>query len=244
MKAIIFAAGLGTRLSPLTDKKPKALIEINGTPLIEIVIERLKLFGIRDMIINVHHFAGMIIDFLDKKENFQINISVSDESDLLLDTGGGLKKASWFFDDGKPFVAHNTDVLSNIDINRLYEAHCSSDALATLVVRKRKTQRYFLFDKKMTLCGWKNISTNEVKYIKSPDPDLTPLAFSGIQIISPSIFDLMDEGVFSITGTYLDLAKDHNIQAFVDDSSLWMDLGKKQDLDEAGRVVDEIKSYI
>ncbi|MFH1319300.1 MAG: nucleotidyltransferase family protein [Bacteroidota bacterium] len=242
MKAIIFAAGLGTRLSPLTDKKPKALIEINGIPLLEIVIERLKFSGIRDMIINVHHFAGMIIDFLNKKENFWINISVSDESDLLLDTGGGLKKASWFFDDNKPFLAHNVDILSNIDLNRLYEAHCRSDALATLVVRKRKTSRYFLFDKKMTLCGWKNTTTNEVKYIKSSGSDLTPLAFSGIQIIDPSIFDLLDEGVFSITGTYLDLAKDHKIQAFADDSTLWMDLGKKQDLDEAGRVIDEIKS--
>ena len=185
----------------------------------------------------------MIIDFLKGKKNFSIDISVSDESDRLLDTGGGLKKAAWFFDDNKPFLAYNVDVLSTINIHRLYKTHCRSNALATLVVRNRETSRYFLFDKENKLCGWKNTSTNEVKYAGQQRAGLTPLAFSGIQIIDTSIFDLMDYDIFSMTYTYLNIAGMNEVRAFIDKSPIWMDMGKKQNLDEAGKLLDEINYF-
>ena len=144
MKALIFAAGLGTRLKPLTDKIPKALIPIGGKPLLEHVILKLKASGFNEIIVNVHHFPDQIIDFLKSKNNFDIRIEVSDERNLLLDTGGGIKNTAWFFDDGKPFLVHNVDILSNVDLNDLYNEHIHSDSLATLVVSKRDTFRYLL----------------------------------------------------------------------------------------------------
>ena len=162
MKALIFAAGLGTRLRPLTNDKPKALVEINGMPLLEIIIRRLKFFGVKDIIINVHHFAPLVKNFLKKKNNFDINIAISDETDLLLDTGGGLKKCADFFSDGKPFIIHNVDILSDIDLKKMYDAHVKSKALATLSTRHRATSRYLLFNKKNTLHGWMNVRSGKM----------------------------------------------------------------------------------
>ncbi len=242
MKAMILAAGLGTRLRPLTESKPKALVEINQIPLLEIVIKRLKLYSFNEIIINVHHFANQIIDFIKEKNNFGIDIRVSDETDLLLGTGGGLKKASWFFNNNTPFPVHNVDILSDIDLKQLYEAHINSEALATLAVRNRQTTRFLLFDNGNNLRGWKNIRTGEIKIEKQSESDLIPLAFSGIHIINPSIFDLMPEQrVFSMIDLYLNLAKNYKINAFNHDSSLWIDIGKKESLIEAGKILNQIK---
>ncbi|MCK4448584.1 MAG: nucleotidyltransferase family protein [Candidatus Marinimicrobia bacterium] len=242
MKAMILAAGLGTRLRPLTNSKPKALIEINKIPLLEIVIKRLKLYGFNEIIINVHHFVDQIIGFLKEKNNFSIDIRVSDETDLLLSTGGGLKKASWFFNDSKPFLVHNVDILSDINLKQFYGAHVNSEALATLAVRNRQSSRYLIFDNDNNLCGWKNTKTNEVIIAKQSKSDLIPLAFSGIHIINPSIFDLMPEQhVFSMIDLYLNLAANYSIKEFNHDSSMWIDIGTKESLIEAGKILDQIK---
>jgi MurNAc alpha-1-phosphate uridylyltransferase len=235
MKAMILAAGLGTRLRPLTDHTPKALIEVNGIPLLERVIQRLKFYGFHEIIINVHHFAGRIIEFLQQKRNFGIDIRISDETAQLLDTGGGLKQSAWFFDDGQPFLAHNVDILSDLDLRELYEAHLLSEALATLAVSNRPSLRYFLFNQEHLLCGWQNIKTKEIKITRpTPESDLIPLAFSGIHVLQPAIFDLMPEqDIFSITDTYIQLAADHPIVAFNHDQSFWLDLGRPDQLQKA-----------
>ena len=243
MKAMILAAGKGTRLLSITDSKPKALVEINQVPLIEIVIKRLKSYGFNEIIINVHHFAESIIEFLNKKKNFDIKIAISNETDLLLDTGGGLKKTSWFFNDNMPFLVHNVDVLSDINLKQLYEAHIQSEALVTLAVRKKKSSRYLLFDNNNKLCGWKNIKGNKIKLVKSPDirteTNLNPLVFCGISVINPLLFELITEqGVFSIIDVYIRLAENNNIVAFNHDGSLWMDVGKKENLKVAGEVLN------
>ena len=237
MKAMIFTAGLGTRLRPLTNDRPKALIEINGVPMLQLLIERIKSFGFNDIILNVHHFADQVINFLKKKKNFGINISISDETKLLLDTGGGLKKVAWFFNDNKPFLLYNVDILTDLNLKLLYNIHCQSDALATLTVANRDSSRYLLFDKDYCLCGWKNVETKETKIIKNKKTDLILLAFSGIHVINPEIFKLIKrKGVFSIITAYLDLAKNYKIKAFIDNDSLWMDLGKKDNIIEAEKL--------
>ncbi len=208
-------------------------MEINGKTLLETTVSKLKSHGFNEIIVNVHHFADKIIDFLKLNNNFGINIAISDERDLLLDTGGGLKKASWFFDDNKPFLVYNVDILSDIDLNKLYQAHVGSNVLATLAVRERKGSRYFLFDKNHILCGWKNTATGETIILKNKEKDLTPLGFSGIHVVSPEILSMITEqGVFSIKDVYLRLAKKHNIKAYKHDG-FWMDLGKKENLTEA-----------
>jgi MurNAc alpha-1-phosphate uridylyltransferase len=242
MKAMILAAGLGTRLRPLTDHIPKALIEVNGIPLLERVIQRLKFCGFHDIIINVHHFAEHIIEFLQQKRNFGINIWISDETAQLLDTGGGLKQAAWFFDDGQPFLVHNVDILSDLDLRELYEAHLQSEALATLAVSNRSSSRYFLFNQEHLLCGWQNIKTKEIKITRPTlESDLIPLAFSGIHVLQPAIFDLMPEqDIFSITDTYIQLAADHPIVAFNHDQSFWLDLGRPDQLQKAGGMLSHL----
>ncbi len=225
-KAMIFAAGLGTRLKPLTDNKPKALVEVNGMPLIEIVIKQLIKFGFTEIIINVHYYASQIIDFVKNNKSFGANIHFSDETDKLLGTGGGLKKAEHFFND-EPFLVHNVDIISDIDLDDLYNYHINNEALATLAVRSRKTSRYFLFDDKLSLCGWKNFKTNDIKIAKPPLSKLTPIAFSGIQIISPEIFQYINnKSAFSITDIYITLAGRYLISAYKHDNTFWMDIGK------------------
>lgn len=232
MKAMILAAGMGTRLGTLTAEKPKALVEVNGRTLLEHVVENLKSFGVKEIIINVHHFGGQIIDFLKQKNYFGIRIEISDERDALLDTGGGLMKASYFFDDGKPFLVHNVDVLSHIDLHKLEIYHACIRSLATLVVKHRETSRYFLVDKYQLLCGWKNKKTGEKMVVRYGEK-LTEAAFSGIQILSPEIFRLCNKkGAFSLTEMYLDLAAENKIVAY-NDGSLWFDLGKPDNIAEA-----------
>lgn len=236
MKAMIFAAGLGTRLKPLTDTIPKALVPISGKPLLEHVIEKLKDSGFDEIIINIHHFPNQIIEFLKAHNNFGIRIEISDERNLLLDTGGGLKKASWFFDDDKPFLVHNVDILSNIDLKSLYNEHLRSGAIGTLTVSKRETFRYFLFDDDERLCGWINEKTGEIKPKTLKKPALFhKLAFSGIQILSPKIFDLMDntDEVFSITNFYIDKCKEYYFRGYEPEEYKMIDVGKINAIGEA-----------
>ena len=241
MRAMIFAAGLGTRLRPLTDLKPKALVEVAGKPMLEIVLLRLKKYGFNDVIINVHHFADQILSFLEENQNFEMNISISDEKDLLLDTGGGLKKARHFFADGRPFVVHNVDVLTDIDLGALYRFHCENNPLSTILVRHRRGSRFFLFDHKRQLCGWKNVKTDAQIIARRTSDPLEQIAFSCIHVIDPAIFNHMEEsGVFSIIDVYLRLAKNHKILGFVDDESHWIDIGTPEKLEQADRLYRQI----
>jgi len=238
MKAMILAAGLGTRLRPLTKDRPKALVELAGRTLLEITLARLRAFGIREVIINVHHFADLVVEYLKAHDDFGMRIEVSRE-DILLDTGGGLKKAAWFFleeDAGKdePFILHNVDVISTIDLPRMVEAHQTNHALATLAVQKRESSRQLLFDENLQLCGRRAGHDREPEIVL-PAPRLEPLAFSGIHVISPRILKMLtEEGVFSIVTSYLRLAGGgQKIEAFRTDEYYWRDLGRQEDLRQA-----------
>lgn len=231
MKAMIFAAGLGTRLKPFTDTQPKALVDVGGHPMIKIILLRMKAAGIREIIINVHHFADKLIDYILKNNAFGLHIEFSDESNQLLDTGGGLMKAAWFFDDGQPFLLHNVDVLSNIDFNQFRQYHMQSQSLATLAVSERKTSRYLLFNDQMRLAGWENLQTGKQILLDSKMPATRQLAFSGIHIIEPALLKLIqEEGRFSLIDTYLKLGDTHEIAGYLHDASGWIDMGKPLDL--------------
>jgi NDP-sugar pyrophosphorylase family protein len=236
MKAMILAAGLGTRLRPLTDDRPKALVEINGHSLLEITLLRLRSAGVSEVIINVHHFADMVVDYLKKNGNFGIHIEVSRE-DALLDTGGGLKTAGHFFLTGsrpeEPFIVHNVDVLSTIDLARMVEFHSKNQALATLAVQDRKTSRYLLFDNQRQLCGRRS-NGNQPELVRSCQ-QAQSLAFAGIHIISPRLLTMMiEDGAFSIITAYLRLAaQGEKILAFRADEYYWRDLGKPENIAQA-----------
>ncbi|HES59202.1 MAG: nucleotidyltransferase family protein [Calditrichaceae bacterium] len=240
MKAMILAAGLGTRLRPLTDSIPKALVKINDKTLLEIVINRLKSFGVNGIIINVHHFADQIIQFIKDNNSFDIQIEISKEEDLL-DTGGGLKKAAWFFDDHMPFLLHNVDVLSDIDISKLVEFHNNNSAIATLATRTRKTSRYFLTDSHNTLCGWESIQSNEKKMVRQFQGDLSRVSFMGIHSISPELLSYLPSvEKFSIIDAYLKIAENHTIKTMPCDTYRWLDLGKPEQLNQASGLFPEL----
>jgi NDP-sugar pyrophosphorylase family protein len=240
---MIFAAGLGTRLKPLTDNMPKALVPIAGKPLLEHVILKLKASGFDEIIVNVHHFPDQIIDFLKANDDFGIRIEVSDERELLLDTGGGIRKAAWFFDDGKPFLVHNADILSNVDLKALYNQHLRTNSLATLVVSQRDTFRYLLFDDNLRLNGWVNEKTKETKPLNLKKIELyNKLAFAGIQVLSPLVFELMEhyEPKFSIMDFYLLNSQAQTINGFVPENLRMLDVGKLNVLDEAENFVKSL----
>lgn len=234
MKAMIFAAGLGTRLQGETADKPKALVEIGGKTLLEHAINKLKTEGVQEIVVNIHHFADLVIDFIQNRD-WGLPVHISNESDKLLETGGGLKKAAHFFDDNSPILIYNVDILSNLDLQVLKEAHLNSGALATLVVRKRETQRYFKFDENKNLVGWLNKKTGESKISRSENfENATEMAFSGIHIIQPEFLKMMpDKDRFSIVKVYLELAKTHEIKGYFDDSDSWIDVGKPVQLMQA-----------
>jgi NDP-sugar pyrophosphorylase family protein len=226
MKAMILAAGMGTRLKPFTDSHPKALFETRGKTLLEHALNHLASAGIKDVIINVHHFAGQIIDYLRINDNFGMQVTLSDETGELLETGGGLKKAAWFFDGSCCAVVRNVDILSDLDITGMVSYHLENNALATLAVRNRDTSRYFLFNPGRQLCGWENRKTGERKIVREL-ADKQPLAFSGIQVVSPRIFPMITEqGKFSLTDMYLRLAARQTILGFPDEGAVWEDAGK------------------
>ncbi len=233
LKAMIFAAGLGSRLQEITKNKPKALVEFNGKPLLQHCVEKLKSAGVDFVVVNVHHFAADIIDFLKRNNNFDIQIEISDESSDLLDTGGGLIKAQAYLDGKESFWAVNTDVFTNIDLHSMRTHHMASGALATLAVRNRDTSRYFLFDEYMTLSGWENTKTGERIETRSKK-SLKPMAFSGIQIIRPEFFELCNKKQkFSITESWISLSENHLIKAYCHDKDYWFDLGTPERLAHA-----------
>lgn len=236
MKAMILAAGLGTRLLPLTADKPKALIEVNGKTLLEICINNLISFGFNQIIVNVHHHAQQVIDFL-RNSDFNAQIDISDETERLLDTGGALVHARKFLDQGDPFLVHNVDIISNIDLYYLFQYHLNSMALASLALSKREASRVFLFDEQMALSGWRNMITGKV-IITNPSKVLTAFAFSGIHVISPEIFNyLPSKGEFSIVDAYLKISKEFLIQG-VDLSRFdVIDVGNPDSLQIASRFV-------
>jgi NDP-sugar pyrophosphorylase family protein len=227
MKAMVLAAGLGTRLKPLTDSRPKALVELGGQSLLQITLLRLREQGIHEVIVNVHHFADMIVDYLKANHNFDMTIAVSRE-DVLLDTGGGLKKAGWFFLDDKtdePFVLHNVDVISTIDLLQMAQFHTKNRALATLAAKDRETSRYLIFNDDLQLCGRQAVR----------DPERRSFGFSGIHVISPRLLPMLEgDGPFSIIDSYLKLAaRGETILAFRVDDCYWRDLGRPEDLKQA-----------
>lgn len=244
MKAMILAAGLGTRLRPLTDNRPKALVEIAGRTMLEIALSRLRALDIREVIINVHHFADMILEYLKTNDNFGMRIEVSHE-DVLLDTGGGLKKAAPFFlrdSDSfeRPFILHNVDVISTIDLRRMLQFHTENQALATLAMQDRETSRYLLFDEHLQLCGRRSRHDQMDEFVRCSQP-VQALAFSGIHIISPRLFALMnEEGIFSVITSYLRLAAlGEKILAFRADEYYWCDLGKPDNVLRAAQDVKQ-----
>jgi NDP-sugar pyrophosphorylase family protein len=246
MKAMILAAGLGTRLRPLTEDRPKALVEVAGHTLLEITLRRLGEVGIREVIVNVHHFADMVAEYLRKNGNFGMRIELSRE-EVLLDTGGGLKKAAWFFleDSGHapghapsheedPFLLHNVDVISTIDLGRMVKFHRENQALATLAVQDRETSRHLLFDGQGQLCG-RQAGREQAPEIVRPSRQVQALAFSGVHVISGRFLPMITEqGVFSIIRSYLRLAgQGEKILAFRADKYYWRDLGRPEDLAQA-----------
>ena len=234
-QAMIFAAGLGTRLKPLTDTMPKALVPYHGVPMLERVVGVLKDGGFDDIVVNVHHFADQIDAFIAEHNQFGIRVRTSDERDLLRETGGGIRHAAHLFNQNEPVLLHNVDIESNLDYSKLLSFHNNGD-IATLIVSQRDTSRYLLFDRENRLVGWTNVSTGEVKtpYSNLDISECRKYAFSGIHIISPSIFPLMKDWPekFSIIDFYLSICKDFQIKGFPVENLVVKDLGKKIILDE------------
>lgn len=233
---MIFCAGLGTRLRPLTNDKPKAMVSLNGTPLLGHQINNLKAQGISEIIVNVHHFADSIIRYINAKD-WGIPIRISDETNLLLDTGGGLKKAEKWLADEPYFLIHNVDIFSNIRIDSLLKYHLQSEAFATLAIRNRVTSRYLLFSEQQELCGWENTKSGEKIFSKpfsqnQNTEELKRCAFSGIHIVSSAIFDFLPkaEKAYSIIPSYLELAKSNNIQGYLHNEDFWHDVGTVEKL--------------
>lgn len=228
VSAMIFAAGLGTRLYPLTADKPKALVEYQGRPLLDYVIQKVMAAGIRHIVVNVHHFPDLIINYIEQ-QHYDARIDISDERDFLRDTGGGLKFAEHLLRDSDHILLHNVDILSDLDLRALMQAHLASDALATLAVRQRETSRYFLFDDEMTLRGWRNMKTGE-EICACPTVDLRSYAFSGIHIIKRELIEFIPSAdKQSITPVYVELAQTYRLKGFLHNEGRWKDMGKIED---------------
>ena len=240
MKAFILAAGLGSRLAPLTADKPKALVEFNGKPMLQGVIERLKKQGFNQFLINIHHFGDLVEDFLFKHDNFGVDIEVSDERDLLLDTGGSLVKASWFFEGQEPVLVHNVDIYSDDDFVKLMDLHRDSGALISLAVRNRNSSRKLLFDESMKLTGWKNTKTHEYIWVKGQTDKVKDWAYSGIYVASPGFPSLIKQsGSFPVVPVWLALAKEYLIKGVEHNQGFWFDLGSAEKITEAESQVEK-----
>lgn len=242
MKAMIFAAGLGTRLRPLTDNCPKALIKVGGTPMLERVINKLKSAGVAEMVINVHHLADKIKDFLKEKNYFDCIIHISDEREILLDTGGGILNARRWLDGSEPFIVHNADIFTDFDMSDMIASHEEGNADVTLLVGRRDTSRYLLFDGSR-MVGWENKKTGEIRspWDISVYEHTIPLAFGGVHIMNPSVFEYLEkvhEKVFSITPFYTDYCKQLLIQGFIPSQQYnWVDIGRPESLNIAENIV-------
>lgn len=236
MKGMILSAGLGTRLKPWTDKHPKALAPVNGKSLLQRNIEYLRQFQVNEVIVNVHHFADQITSAIDENNGWGSNITISDETDEVLETGGGLKKAAWFFSGEQDFILMNVDILTDLNLAAMIQQHRNSDAIATLAVSQRNTSRYFLFNNANELCGWRNVSTGDEKIVR-PSLELTQQAFSGIHLISARLLPLLSQqGKFSMVDVYLHLAKEQFIQSFDHSDSRFIDVGKPESIEKAERI--------
>jgi len=239
---MIFAAGLGTRLRPFTNDKPKALVLLGGKTLLERAILKLKDIGVDRIVINVHHYADLIEEFLIANNNFGLDILISDEREELLNTGGGLKKASQFFIPNSPVLIYNVDVFSDLDLASFVDTHNRSNAMISMIVRKRVTQRYLCFNSGMRLSGWQNIATGEKKISRADFNESTNFAFSGIHLLCPEVFNnITEQGAFSIIDMYLRLARTEEIIGVIDKSEIWIDLGKPEQLKQAELLLNNIE---
>ena len=242
MNALILAAGLGTRLGDLTSDRPKALVEVCGRTMLENQLKHLSAAGFDSFVINIHHFAPKVRAFLEEHDNFGLDIRLSDESDLLLDTGGGIRKAMRLFDNEQPVLVHNVDIFSSVDLKALYSGHIESGADSTLLVAQRSTSRYLYFDTDGMLRGWSNEKTGQVR---SPYPDFdksqfTPCAFQGIHVLSKTLLSLLDaipEPRFSITDFYVDNAARLRLRSVLSDPDNWVDAGKPETLERASQII-------
>ncbi|MBS1782786.1 MAG: nucleotidyltransferase family protein [Bacteroidetes bacterium] len=239
MKAMIFAAGLGSRLKPFTDNHPKALAEVNGRTLLELSIRYLQRFGIEDVIVNVHHFADQIEQVLNDNNGFGSWVAISDERREVLETGGGLKKATDFFQGESDFVVLNVDVLTNLDLAKLIAFHRAERAIGSLAVMKRESSRQLLFDEDMTLCGWQNVQTGQLRMSKIK-PSLSSFAFSGIQVLSPEILEMPFDGKFSMIDVYLHFAETAVVKGFDHSGNIFIDVGKPDSLAQAAYFFDKL----
>ncbi len=234
MKAIILAAGIGSRLKNLTTNKPKALIEVGGVPMLGIVINKLIKFGIDEIMINIHHHGDKILRFLEEKDDFGINISISDEREMLLNTGGAILNMRNFIVGTDPVLIHNVDIISDLSLDKLFDYHTKTKSIATLCTRDRVTNRGLLFNTNNELCGWTNSATKEFKWVNKPERDYYKRAFSGIYVISPEFIDRITfSGSFSIIDAWLAIARDNRIVCFHDSTGNWYDLG----------TIEKIKEY-
>lgn len=242
MNALILAAGLGTRLGELTSDRPKALVEVCGRTMLEHQLRHLSAAGFDRFVINIHHFAPNVRAFLESHQNFGLDIRLSDETDLLLDTGGGIRKAMRLFGSGQPVLVHNVDIFSSVDLKALYRGHIESGADSTLLVAQRSTSRYLYFDTSGMLCGWSNEKTGQVR---SPYPGFdksrfTPCAFQGIHVLSQTLLPLLDaipEPRFSITDFYVDNAARLRLRSVISDPTNWVDAGKPETLERASQII-------
>ncbi len=234
MKAMIFAAGLGSRLKPWTDHHPKALAMVQGKSLLQRNIQYLQQYGITEVVVNVHHFAQQIIAALAENKGWGSSIIISDESEAVLETGGGLKKAAAYFEGEENIMVMNADILTNMALDQLMAQHISTGVMATLAVSERETSRYFLFNKEGYLCGWQNRATGAVRPEGIDALQYQPMAFSGIQVINTRIFPFISrEGKFSMVDIYLDLCRQHSIQLFNHTGATLIDVGKPESLAKA-----------
>jgi NDP-sugar pyrophosphorylase family protein len=237
MQALLLCAGLGTRLQHLTENTPKALVEVNGKPLIAWNLEKLKKAGFTKVIVNVHHFAQQIQDYLHAEDNFGLDIHISDETELLLNTGGAIKQAMSFIDPSEPLLVHNVDILTDLDLEEMMAAHRSSERVATLAVRTRKTSRYLMFEEEsMQLTGWTNITKGETRLSRITTLMVVNYGFSGVHIVDASLFDFFpEEASFSIIDVYLEAARTANVYAFPHEEDVWFDVGKPESIGLAER---------
>ncbi|MEI8225294.1 MAG: sugar phosphate nucleotidyltransferase [Bacteroidota bacterium] len=240
MKAMIFAAGLGKRLGKITENIPKALVDINGKTALQMAVEKCSAHGFNDIIINVYHFADMVEDEVKRLNKMGFRISVSNEREMLLETGGGLYKARGFFDKD-PFLIYNVDIISDLDLSALYNYHLEKKGLATLAVRNRPGNRFYLIDRLGLIRGWRNRSTGEQILTSATEEELFEIAFSSMHIVEPEIFNYMSEGVYTMTTLYLKLAAEHNIFTFRDDEGYWGDIGTSESLEYVRKLFDKKK---
>jgi NDP-sugar pyrophosphorylase family protein len=238
MKAMIFAAGRGTRLGKITENIPKALLRLNGKTTLHHAVEKCSKNGFNDIIINIHHFADLVLKEVQMLRKIGYRIEISDERDGLLETGGGLYKAREFFDSA-PFLIHNVDIVSSFDLPALYHYHMKKKGLATLAVRHRPGKRFYLVDSEGIIRGWRNIATGEQILTITDSRELSEIAFSSIHIVDPAIFSYMTEGIYTMTDLYLRLAADFNIYTLLDDSGYWVDIGTPESLEKARELLIE-----